>query len=178
MLEEGSGVPKDIKEAAQWYEKAATQGQVDACFRLGQLYFNGANGFEKDYAKAAKWLDKPAAAGNVVAQHLLGTLYKNGWGVPNDPNRAFNLFQSAADMGYAPAQRDLGVFYCTGVGTKIDVVHGFKWLMLASDQGDFLATHFMSEFRGDIMAKEFHKAREMADDFKPKVAKSDPSQGK
>jgi len=174
LLEEGKGVPKNCTEAAQWLEKAANQGQVEAAFRLGQLYFDGGDGFAQNYAKAAQWLDIPAAQGNVVAQDLLGTIYQNGWDVPRDNNRAFNLYQSAADVGFAPAQRDLGFLYCMGLGTKTDVVIGYKWLFLGSDQGDFKASHFMKEFQPLISKEQYKKARDLADAFKPKTPPAPP----
>ena len=168
LLENGKGVPKNCTEAAQWYEKAANQGQITAAYRLGLLYYNGGDGFKQNYAQAALWLEKPAAQGDPTAQDLLGTIYQNGWEVQRDTNRAFNLFQSAADIGFAPAQRDLGFLYCTGLGTTKDIVIGYKWLFLASDQGDFRATHLMGEFQPSISKEENHKARELADQFKPK----------
>ena len=174
LLENGQGVPKNCMEAAQWYEKAANQGQVEAAFRLGKLYYYGGDGFAQNYAEAAKWLDKPAAQGNPVAQDLLGTILQNGWGVPRDANRAFNLFQSAADVGFAPAQRDLGFLYCAGLGTKTDFTIGYKWLFLASDQGDFHATHFMGEFEPSITKEQYRKARDLADAFKPKTPPAPP----
>jgi TPR repeat protein len=44
MLAHGQGAPKDCKEAAQWYEKAAQQDFPDAELHLGQLYYFGQRG--------------------------------------------------------------------------------------------------------------------------------------
>jgi TPR repeat protein len=36
----GDGTPQDLKQAAFWYEKAATQGSVEAQYMAGYLYGN------------------------------------------------------------------------------------------------------------------------------------------
>src|SRR5215472_6965852 len=37
----GRGVPQDYAEAAKWFRKAADQGNADAQYGLGLLYFKG-----------------------------------------------------------------------------------------------------------------------------------------
>jgi TPR repeat protein len=62
----GQGVSEDNTKAAEWYEKAAKQGDADAQYELGSLYFNG-QGVQRDDTKAAEWFSKAAAQGNEKA---------------------------------------------------------------------------------------------------------------
>jgi TPR repeat protein len=54
LFENGQGVPRDAKEAALWYKKAAEQGHPDASFNLVVLYMNGV-GVSRDPVQAHKW---------------------------------------------------------------------------------------------------------------------------
>ena len=51
-----SAVERDLQEAARWYREAATQGVVNAAYRLGWMYSHG-NGVPHDYVEAHKWLN-------------------------------------------------------------------------------------------------------------------------
>ncbi|MFZ1545569.1 MAG: tetratricopeptide repeat protein [Candidatus Nitrotoga sp.] len=104
---------KDIRKAAEWYEKAAIQGHAKAQTGLGLLYVNG-NGLPQDYVKGVDWLQKAAAQGDPEAQLHLGWLYRDGKGIPKDPAKALVWWQNAADRGFAHAQFILGVIYNKG----------------------------------------------------------------
>ena len=54
MYDKGEGVPQDYKEAVKWYTKAAEQGDVDAQYNLGLMYYNG-EGVPKDLVQAYAW---------------------------------------------------------------------------------------------------------------------------
>lgn len=104
---------KDIRKAAEWYEKAAIQGHAKAQTGLGLLYVNG-NGVPQDYVKGVDWLQKAAAQGDAEAQLHLGWLYRDSKGIPKDPAKALVWWQNAADRGFAHAQFILGVIYNNG----------------------------------------------------------------
>jgi TPR repeat protein len=53
----GSGVPRDSKEASDWYRKSADKGFAPAEYRVGLLYYYG-EGVEEDASEAKKWLKK------------------------------------------------------------------------------------------------------------------------
>lgn len=49
---------------------------------------------------------------NTAAEiYELGVAYYEGDSVPEDDDKAFELFQKAADQGYAPAKHYLGIMY-------------------------------------------------------------------
>jgi len=58
----GQGVPRNNKEAARWFRKAAEQGHASAQFNLGALFSNG-QGVEEDYVQAYVWFSLAAVAG-------------------------------------------------------------------------------------------------------------------
>jgi hypothetical protein len=60
-------VPQDFAQAAAWFRKAAEQGDADAQYSLGGLYYIG-QGVPQDWAEAYYWNDL-AAAGKPVASN-------------------------------------------------------------------------------------------------------------
>ncbi|MDE2486745.1 MAG: sel1 repeat family protein [Alphaproteobacteria bacterium] len=65
------GVEKDMVQARAWYAKAAAQGQPDAAFVLGEIYWNG-DGVAKDDGEAARWWKVAYDNGRTDAAKLLG----------------------------------------------------------------------------------------------------------
>jgi hypothetical protein len=95
LYDQGRGVPKDYSLAAQWYRKAAEQGNDSAQFNLGMDYETG-QGVPQDYGQAVQWYRKAAAQGNDHAQAHLGSLYAVGRGVPQNNVVAYALFNLLA----------------------------------------------------------------------------------
>jgi TPR repeat protein len=128
LLESGQGVPQDYEQAAEWYRKAAEQGDPDAQYSLGWLYMAG-QGAPQDYAQAAGWFRKSAEQGHSWAQHNLGWLYHGGEGnVPQDYEQAAEWYRKSAEQGDADAQESLGDLYRDGdgvPGTMLRLLSGF-----------------------------------------------------
>jgi TPR repeat protein len=142
----GQGVPQDVAEAAQWYERSANQGDADAQHLLGQLRDPGGpfRGYgevvTQDYDEAAKW------------------------------------YRRAADQGNARAQYDLGVLYMRGTGVPRDSVQAHKWCALAgrrSSGGDAktrkAAKHQRDELARSMTTAQLDEARRLAREWKPKL---------
>ena len=66
----GSGVPKDLEQAAQWYRKAAEQGHAEAQYHLGLCYESG-SGVPKNLEQAAEWYRKATGEGHSEARFRL-----------------------------------------------------------------------------------------------------------
>ncbi len=96
----GTGVQKDINEAAKWIRKAAEQGHAEAQRDLGQMYEAG-DGVPEDIAEAAKWYRKAAEQGSSLAQDSIGWLYAEGHGVPQDSAEAAKWFHKLIEQGFA-----------------------------------------------------------------------------
>jgi TPR repeat protein len=67
MIEQGRGAQKSFQKAAQWYQKAAKQGHVQAQNNLAWLYEKG-QGVEQSLVTAYACFDVAAAQGFELAQ--------------------------------------------------------------------------------------------------------------
>ena len=92
------GVPQDFEEAAEWYRKAAEQGDAQAQFNLGHCYERG-QGVPQDFSEAVKWYRKAAEQGHTSAQENLGACYANGRAVIDDPVQAYPWVKLAEERG-------------------------------------------------------------------------------
>lgn len=89
---------RDLKQAADWYRKAATQGFIPGEIHLAALYRDGGKGFPRDMAQAAEWYRKAAMQGDVTAQGILGVLYSFGQGVAQNYSEAYFWLDLAASV--------------------------------------------------------------------------------
>ena len=69
--------PDDVAAAVRELKPLAEQGNAEAQFNLGSLYYQGW-GVPQDYREAAKWLRKAAEQNHTFAQATLGTIYAEG----------------------------------------------------------------------------------------------------
>jgi len=138
-------VAKDERQAAEWYRKAADQGNATAQLNLGVMYDNG-QGVAKDERQAAEWYRKAADQGNATAQRNLGFMYESGKGVAKDERLAVSWYRRAADQGNATAQLNLGVMYDNGRGVAKDERQAVEWYRKAADQGDAIASNNLGFF--------------------------------
>lgn len=98
----GRGVPLDLAQAQDWFERAARKGHVDAQTTLGLLLFTNGN-----RVAAMRWLKGAADAGEPRALLMVGTALYNGDGIPADPVTAYAYVSRAAAQGLAPAKATL-----------------------------------------------------------------------
>lgn len=108
------GVARDDQRAAEWFEKAAVQGNDYGAMKLGDLYEAG-QGVPQNARLAADWRERAANRGNVRAQRLLGRMYLIGDGVPrNDSKAAYWLNRAALEGDDAEAQYLLALMHRSG----------------------------------------------------------------
>ncbi|MGA2252876.1 tetratricopeptide repeat protein [Terracidiphilus sp.] len=91
----GKGVAQDLKQAADWYRKAAEAGNAAGQVHLAELYRDG-RGVDRDKVQAAQWYGKAAEQGDAGAQGTLAVLYSVGQGVPQNYAEAYYWFDLAA----------------------------------------------------------------------------------
>jgi hypothetical protein len=89
---------KDYSTALKEWQPLAEQGDAQAQYYLGVLYFKG-EGVPQDYGQAREWWLKAAAQGHAIAQFNLGRLYEKGEGVPQDYAKAWEWYLKAAAPG-------------------------------------------------------------------------------
>ena len=74
--EDGVGTKKDLKQAFDWYSKAAKQGHDGAQYKMGTFYEKGL-GVKKDMKVAMDWYKQAAAGGSRQAQKRLDEVADN-----------------------------------------------------------------------------------------------------
>jgi hypothetical protein len=115
---QGKLVPKDIAQAADWFNKAAAQGSPEAINRIGEMWAAGLNG-APDPKEAANWYHKAAAKGLAEAQCNLGLCYAKGEGVPANPMEAWKWLQLAAEQKFPKAAEERDKIQATMTADQI-----------------------------------------------------------
>jgi localization factor PodJL len=132
---DGRGVPVNLEEAAQWFDRAAGKGLAPAQFRYASLLEKGL-GVKKDLVQARRLYLAAAGKGNGKAMHNLAVLYAEGIDGKPDYGTAALWFRKASQRGIADSQYNLGVLCARGLGTEKSVIESYKWFALAAAQGD------------------------------------------
>lgn len=94
------------KTEAERLRPLATQGDQDAQYRLGALYYSGSD-VKQDYSQAALWYRRAAEQGNVDAQYSLGNMFLMGEGIGQDDDQAAHWYALAAEQGHSSAKHNL-----------------------------------------------------------------------
>lgn len=131
MYEHGQHLPRNAKEAIQWYLLAAEQGYAPAQFKLGRLYARG-KAVPQDYDRASGLYLAAAEQGHAPAQVSLGVMYEKGVGVLQNLQLATHWYQLAAAQSDPTAQRNLAEAYNAGRGVPQDPVRAYMWMNIAA----------------------------------------------
>lgn len=132
LYSKGGVIPRDDTAAAEWFQRAAQQGNADAQFRLASLYESSQ--LTQNYPQATLWYHKAAQQGSANAQVRLGHIYSRGLGLKQDYNEAILWYGKAALQGNAEAQHSLGVMYTLGKGLPKNSQLAIGWLTKAAAQ--------------------------------------------
>ena len=97
-------ISKNDETAAEWYRKAALQGDPEGEYRLGLCYASGL-GAPKNETVAFTWFAKAARGGNPGAQYALGNCYRLAEGVATDLQKAYLWYNIAAASGNDDARQ-------------------------------------------------------------------------
>ena len=108
-LAKGKGGNRDQKLVTDWCKKSTEQGDAEAQYELGTIYFKGI-GIEKNSAEAWKWIKAAftwiaAEKGHIDAQYQLGYLYEKGFGITQDTNLAILWYNKAAKNNHPQAKK-------------------------------------------------------------------------
>jgi hypothetical protein len=106
----GRSVPRDALDAGRNFGRACDLGLPGGCAAL--------TGFVRTGGEQV--FDGGCLGGDGVSCFVLGWLADKGMGVPQDPARAFALFQRSCDRGWARGCGALGECYRQGEGTTPD----------------------------------------------------------
>jgi uncharacterized protein len=137
-LAEGKAALKaaDYSAALREFKGLAEQGDPDAQFMLGALYYSG-QGTKQDFAEAEKWIRKAAEQDFAYAQTSLGHLYEAGVvGVLTKSNvDAAQWYSKAAALQDAEGLLSLGLLYQQGAGVAQDSAQATKLIMQSAELG-------------------------------------------
>uniref|UniRef100_A0A914PSV5 MYND-type domain-containing protein n=1 Tax=Panagrolaimus davidi TaxID=227884 RepID=A0A914PSV5_9BILA len=139
---DGIGVKRDYKKSAIFYSKAAENGNPEAMFNLGRLYYFG-HGVLQNFKTAVFWLEKSAClkpekmkdSGVPESQHMLGYMYYEGIGVEQDYHEAAKWFEKAVANGYTVSSNNLGVLYYNGKGVNKDLQKAIHFFNVSAKGG-------------------------------------------
>jgi len=98
----------DHPTALKEWRPLAEQGNADAQFNLGVMYYFG-RGVRQDYKEAVRWYRLAAAQGHASAQYKLGSMYHHGQDVPRDFVQAYMWSSLAAAQGHELARKARGL---------------------------------------------------------------------
>jgi len=103
ILRDGNGIPKNDKEAVQWFRKAAEQDDRDAQWALGVMLRDGGVGIQKNPQEAAEWFRKalasrdPAKWWHPTKQLEFGIMLRDGNGIPKNDKEATEWLEKTAE---------------------------------------------------------------------------------
>lgn len=120
------------KTALEIWSPLADQGNADAQFGMGVLYYSGGE-IKQNPTLAVEWFRKAAEQGHAGAQFNLGNEYKRGAGLPQDDSKAAYWWKKAAQKGLLQAQYNLGMAHYFGSGIKQDRTKAMFWFKMAAD---------------------------------------------
>jgi localization factor PodJL len=163
---EGRGLPQNLVEAADWFDRAARQGLAPAQFRLGGFYEKGF-GVKKDLDTARRLYLAAADAGNAKAMHNLAVLYAEGIDGKPDYQNAAKWFRKAADYGLTDSQYNLGILYGRGIGMEVNLSEAYKWFTLAARDGDRESASKRDDVGGRLDPKSLAAAKAAAQAWTP-----------
>ena len=133
-------------DLAQLFDQAR-RGDVDAAWKLGDLYREASHGVKFSPKSAFRWYAESALAGSPTGQNNVGAAYENGLGCQQSYARAAKWFRLAASQGLNVAMANLAFLYLNGYGVKADKTEALKWFKRGAASGckkskkmvDFLA---------------------------------------
>lgn len=161
---------------AYWkFLTAAKEGNTEAQFQVGRMYYVGISEGGQNYSEAARWLLIASKAGHLQAQTMLGNMYARGYGVPKDDTKSLDWTSRAAESGDPVAQVAMAARYADGIGVPKDYVQTHMWLRLAWERLPASQNHIISTairiMKGTIKKMsdaEKAEAKMLADNWKPK----------
>ena len=134
-------VNEDIKEAFEWYKKAADESEFEASRDPG--------GLDRLVAGTMKIMGNALGGARKRALTLLYKYYLDGdcpEGRPQ-PTKAVYYLTRAAELGDTGAQLKLGQIYLNGTCEQIkDVKKAKRWLGKAAASGDVMASQVSSNY--------------------------------
>lgn len=143
------------KQGWQYVQRHAADGNPDAIWTVGRVYFYSSNQFMTGYhddalvsypdgrlirktdgntnkAEGCRWFLKGANAGSVESMRFAGVCHENGYGVAKDYDKAVAWYQRSAEKGNYDGSHNLAKLYMNKIG---DHAKARQWLRYGIDRG-------------------------------------------
>jgi TPR repeat protein len=158
-----NGKTKNPETAAQFFQRAAEMGNVEAMHFLGDMAASG-TGTIKSETEACKWYFKAANQGHVESQFVLADHYETGKGVDCSPGQAARFYLMAAEKGHAESMYRVGKIFATGKGVESPSPElAFSWYKKAAVEKKHVQA--MSEY-GNCLLQGIGTIAKLADGVK------------
>ena len=109
------------------------EGNSDAKFYLGTLYYSGKN-LDQNFDKAISLFQEASDGGNVSATFNLGIIYAKGRGVDVDEKKAFSYYKKAAFGGLPQAQYNYALWLREGRTVEANPVEAIEWFKVSANK--------------------------------------------
>ena len=116
--------------------KKAQEGDRQAQYDLGMVYYAGKYEIPRNVELGAEWFLKSAQQGHTEAQFAIGRCYFYGRGVPRDRVVGVEWYHQAAMKDHRQATYELGDCYFIGEGVKRNHAESLKWFSKSAAQGE------------------------------------------
>ena len=127
----GEGVSLDLELAGYWINKAAETDYMNENFDSLEdiaLQFENGSRVKQSYERAAYWYSRAIESEDTIVAHsALGNLYEKGLGVPQDYEKAAELYRQGSDLD-PECYYGLGILYAKGKGVPQDDKLAAEWL--------------------------------------------------
>lgn len=135
-------IARNYNQAINDFTTAANQGNADAAFNLGLMYYYS-QGAPVSYSISTRWMLKAAEEGNIRAEYTLVAVYQNGTGVPIDYSQS-NFWQEKVQARGYDDKFELAEMYDAGDDSpgsydnfSVDqAVLAISWTRMAAESGD------------------------------------------
>jgi TPR repeat protein len=115
--------------------KKAQEGDRQAQYDLGMVYYSGREEIPRNMELGAEWFLKSAQQGHTEAEFAIGRCYFYGRGVPRDKVLGLEWYHQAAMKDHKQAAYALGDCYFLGEGVARDHAESIKWFSKSAAQG-------------------------------------------
>jgi uncharacterized protein len=139
----GKFMPRDFKQAEEYFNKACELGYGPSCHNLGMLYSK----IYKDYTPARKFYAKACNSNGLFGCSNLGIMYLNGQGGSKDITKAESVFRLACNEGDAIGCRNLGIMYAQGKIVGSNATQAKLYFNLACSKGDSIGCQYSAEIK-------------------------------
>ena len=92
IIDDGHGIPKNLREASRYYKMAADNGSYAAMINIGFMLFDG-RGINRNRKEALSYMKLAADANYLVASFKYGTMLYNGQGTNKDVKESVKYFE-------------------------------------------------------------------------------------